>query len=320
MKTLKQTLTSLSILLSTTFANAQAITCDDFSILGIGNDLVNSGSSLVHIKLASEEVNFINYPFISVVMDCNGDTIATGTMVFFGQLGQSVQSYPVNGNIENACLPLTVEFIFGNTNLENDTCFLSLSELQPAVLCSDFTPIGIETDQGNTLINISMQGTETTYIVNPRIRSVIDCTGDTIATGFINSSGQIGQTTQGYPITPFENTVCYPITIELVYGNTNLEIDTCLLTLDGTTGITDLSMVENQYSIFPNPATNQTSIHTDFKQIGSQFCLYDLTGKILLTGKIVSEITTLEMQNFSEGIYFLKIDNSLNKTTKVIKK
>ena len=128
MKPMKQLLTVLIILLSMSMTNAQTINCSDFSILGFGPDQFNSGNSVVHIHFGGDTIDFIDYPFISVVTDCNGDTIATGNMNFFGQTGQTVQSYPVTGNITNACLPITVEFIYGNTNLQIDTCTFSLIE------------------------------------------------------------------------------------------------------------------------------------------------------------------------------------------------
>jgi hypothetical protein len=319
MKAIKQLLTVLIILLSRSITNAQVISCSDFSLLGIGHDSFNSGNSVVHIKFMGDPQDFINYPFVSCVTDCNGDTIATGNMNFFGQMGQSVQSYPVTGDITNACLPITIEFIFGNTNFEIDTCTFSLSSLPTALTCGDFMPIGIQVDQSNTLVNISMQGTGNTYISNPRISIVTDCSGDTIATGFINSSGQIGLSTQGYPITPITTTICYPITIEFIYGNTNFEIDTCFLTLNTTAANQELSNSETTFSIFPNPMINEINIQTNLDQIGTKYLIYDYTGKLTLMGKLDSVRTVLDIRTFSNGMYFIRIGKNLEKTFKIIK-
>ena len=319
MKKLQKTLTFLTIWLSVTFANAQTINCNDFSILGFGTDPFNSGNSLIHILLEGDSMDFISYPYISLVTDCNGDTIATGSLSFFGQMGQTVQSYPVTGDITNTCLPITFELVYGNTNFETDTCTFSLNSLPTALTCGDFIPIDIEVDQSNTLINISMLGTGNTYISNPRISFVTDCSGDTIATGFISSSGQIGLSTQGYPITPLGNTVCYPITVEFIYGNTNFETDTCLLTLDATTGTPESSIIESAISIFPNPASNEITIQTNKAIHENNYLIYDYQGNLILTGKLISENTFVDISSLSNGLYLLKIDDHLGEIFKVLK-
>lgn len=317
MKKLKTTKTLLLMMLWTTFASAQSITCNDFSILGFEPDL--PGQSRIHIRLDGDSMDFISYPYISFVTDCNGDTIATGSPNFFGQMGQTVQSYPVTGDITNTCLPINVAFVFENTNFQTDTCILTLTSLQAPLTCSDFIPLGIFVDQFNTLINISMAGTGNTYISNPLISIVTDCVGDTVATGFLNSSGQIGLSVQGYPITSLANTVCYPLTVEFLYGNTNFETDTCLLTLNATTVTQESSIVESAISIFPNPASYEIIIRSNKAIHENNYLVYDYQGNLILIGKINSENTFVDISNLSNGMYFLKIDNSLGEIFKVLK-
>jgi hypothetical protein len=319
MKTFKQFLSAVSICLSTTFAHAQVFNCSDFSILGYGNDPNIPGNSLIHIYVGGDSLDFISYPYITVVTDCNNDTIATGSMNFFGQIGQTVQSYSVTGDITSACLPISVEFVYGNTNFETDTCVLSLSGLPSPLLCDDFMPIDIQVDQSNTQINITMQGTENSYIFNPSISFVTDCEGDTIATGFINYSGQIGLSTQGYPITSTGNSVCYPVIVEFIYVNTNSETDTCFLTLENTNGAPELSIFESNLSIFPNPASNEVTIQTNKALQGKKYFIYDYHGKLILSGKLISENTFIEINKFSNGLYILKIDDHLGEKYNIIK-
>jgi hypothetical protein len=319
MKKLQKTLTFLTICLSTTLINAQAFNCADLSILGFGPDPFNSGNSNIHIHLAGDSMEMINYPYISLVTDCNGDTIATGSLSFFGQMGQTVQSYPVTGDITNACLPITIQFIYGNTNFLTDTCVLLLNSLPAALTCNDLIPIDIQVDQSNTLINISLLGTANTYISDPHISFVTDCSGDTIATGFINHSGQIGLSTHGYPITSLVNSVCYPITVEFIFGNTNFETDTCLLTLNATTGNSIYPSVENVISIFPNPATNEITIQTNKSMLGKNYLVYDYQGKLILTGKLISEKTFVDIDRFSNGLYLFRIDGLSGDIIKVLK-
>lgn len=319
MKKIKKTLTFLSSVLFASFANAQSITCNDFFMLGIGPDPFNPGNSIVHVHMNGNSNDFINYPYISFVTACNGDTIATGGMNFFGQMGQTVQSYPVTGDITNACLPINVEFVYGNSNFQTDTCILTLTSLPAPLTCSDLIPLEIQVDQSNTLIKISMLGTGNTYISNPRISIVTDCVGDTIATGFVNYSGQIGQSTQGYPITSPTNTVCYPITVEFIYGNTNFETDTCLLTLNSPTSIMETMQMEKLISIYPIPSSDKISIITGQKMLEENYQIIDSKGSVMIVGKLVSDYTQLDISQLPNGLYFLKMGNRYRNIIKFIK-
>lgn len=86
-------------------------------------------------------------------------------------------------------------------------------------------------------------------------------------------------------------------------------------------GIT--SIEEGQISTFefyPNPTTNQIYLKADNKLLGSIYTIYDYTGKTVLTGKILSEYTVIELANLSRGIYLMNVGKNIQtKTFKVIK-
>lgn len=298
---------------------SQTIDCSDFSILGFGPDTLTEGNFVLHVRMEGETTDFINYPFISVVLDCNGDTVATGNMNFFGQFGQSVQSYPVTGILSSACLPLTVEFVYGNANLENDTCRLDFIAFPEPVSCPDFLPVSVESDQFNTLVNISMLGSENAFITSPRISFVKDCNGDTIATGFVNYAGQIGQSTIGYAISSISNTICYPLTIEFIFSNTNTNRDTCLLTLDTATGISPSVFMNPPYSVFPNPFNKEITIQIKSGEIGKKYFICSSQGSVLAVGNLLSEKTVVDFSRFSKGPYFLRIEGHSGKTISLLK-
>ena len=53
---------------------------------------------------------------------------------------------------------------------------------------------------------------------------------------------------------------------------------------------------------------------------GSIYTIYDYTGKTVLTGKILSEYTVIELANLSRGIYLMNVGKNIKtKTFKVIK-
>jgi len=107
------------------WAQTGVFSCADISISSVTANEFDSTTTLINIQLEGSAADFMNYPMVTSVTDCNGNVIATGSLFYFGQFGQSVQGYPVsliNGPI---CYPITAEFIFGDMNLVNDTCQLT---------------------------------------------------------------------------------------------------------------------------------------------------------------------------------------------------
>ena len=81
--------------------------------------------------------------------------------------------------------------------------------------------------------------------------------------------------------------------------------------MDAELGINDKIDVFNEYRIYPNPTNSLLSINGEFESIE----LYTLEGKILLT----SNEKVINLEEFTNGIYLLKINGRNNKTFKIIK-
>ena len=108
-------------------AYCQPNSCGDFTLVNIATDSINQNTLQISIHYGATSSSFVNYPYISALIDCQGDTVATGNMFWFGQMGQSTIDYPVNTNSGMPCLPLTAVFIYGDNSMVNDTCQLSFS-------------------------------------------------------------------------------------------------------------------------------------------------------------------------------------------------
>ena len=84
--------------------------------------------------------------------------------------------------------------------------------------------------------------------------------------------------------------------------------------------------VQNGYSksnisVYPNPAKNVINVKTaDTKLLGMAYSIYDNAGKVVLSGKITSENTSIELGNLAAGIYMLSIADNMKQTFKVIKR
>ena len=91
-----------------------------------------------------------------------------------------------------------------------------------------------------------------------------------------------------------------------------------VLTIDNNVGINELAN-DNLFSIYPNPTTSQINLKANTMLLGSNYRMYDNTGKTVLSGKINSETSVLELGNLSNGIYLLRIGDNVKRTFKVIK-
>jgi len=91
-----------------------------------------------------------------------------------------------------------------------------------------------------------------------------------------------------------------------------------ILTVNNNVGINEFTQ-DNLFSVYPNPAKSQINVKADATLLGSLYTVYDNTGKVVLSGKINSENTTIELGNLSGGIYLFSVGENLKQTFKVIK-
>ena len=85
-----------------------------------------------------------------------------------------------------------------------------------------------------------------------------------------------------------------------------------------TVGINENSQ-SNLFSVFPNPAQSVINVKADSKLIGEIYSIYDNTGRVVLTGKLNSQSTTIELGNLSGGIYMFSVGENMKQAFKVIK-
>ena len=87
---------------------------------------------------------------------------------------------------------------------------------------------------------------------------------------------------------------------------------------EGNVGIGD-QIQNNSISIFPNPAQSVINVMADNKFLSEIYSIYDNTGKVVLTGKLNSQNTTIELGNLSGGIYMFSVGENMKQSFKVIK-
>jgi hypothetical protein len=81
--------------------------------------------------------------------------------------------------------------------------------------------------------------------------------------------------------------------------------------VDACTGITTVS--EAGFSVYPNPTSGLLNVETTTDD--NTITVFDLVGNAVYTVKSTSLKTEIDMQNFANGIYFLKVENSKTVST-----
>jgi len=75
------------------------------------------------------------------------------------------------------------------------------------------------------------------------------------------------------------------------------------------------SFNENSFAIYPNPATTILNIENN-DVIITDISIYDVSGRLVYTDKsITSEVSTINIQNLNEGIYFITIQDEQNRSS-----
>lgn len=202
------------------------------------------------------------------------------------------------------------------------TISFSCTLMAQSVSCADFSVLGIGPNQFDSSVhNVSIQfsAPSTMHVNYPYVAAVLDCNGDTVATGGMSFFAHLGQTTNDYMVALSGSLTCEPLTVVFVYGNDSFDVDTCILSFGTTAGLSNTDETADAFSVFPNPVKSQVTIQTGISQLGTDYFVYDHTGKLMLTGRIDLENTLVDMNKLSRGIYFFRVGSDLKQTSKAVK-
>ena len=171
--------------------------------------------------------------------------------------------------------------------------------------------------------------TETFEVINYSHNNVIDLTGNHLTVRFpniqladsnSNPTGSIGFIQ--YRIKPKANWISDTISnTASIYFDYNLPIitNTAKSYFMSITSVNEQFLQTKEVNISPNPTNGLLTITSkyNFEKIE----LSNVTGQVLLSETVNDKTHQLQLQNFAEGIYFVKIvyDNGMSVTKKVVK-
>ncbi|MFC2097011.1 YCF48-related protein [Bacteroidota bacterium] len=87
----------------------------------------------------------------------------------------------------------------------------------------------------------------------------------------------------------------------------------------GILNIADIHL-NSLINVFPNPAIDIITIKANNSLIGADYNIFDQSGRIVLTGKILDETSFININHLETGIYFLQVEELSKQSFKVIKK
>ncbi|MFN4971689.1 MAG: T9SS type A sorting domain-containing protein, partial [Bacteroidota bacterium] len=83
-------------------------------------------------------------------------------------------------------------------------------------------------------------------------------------------------------------------------------------------GVQDIDK-DHAIQIYPNPTKSSVKLKVDNRLIGKQYRLTDTKGKVVLSGVITVEDDIIDLDELSNGMYFLTLVNHLSQPIKLIK-
>ena len=87
--------------------------------------------------------------------------------------------------------------------------------------------------------------------------------------------------------------------------------------LKGESPLSNTTFETNTLKLYPNPVVSVLNIKTDYNLINQPFTIIDGLGRVILKGKLNEVETSINVEQLSKGIYYLKVSG--NSSSKFIK-
>lgn len=116
--------------------------------------------------------------------------------------------------------------------------------------------------------------------------------------------------TNAYQIRVWPEVSCTPTKTAYNYSSSNV-------VNVSTNGIDD--NLYGNIQLYPNPVSDILTVKVKAGFINYPFVISDLTGRVLVTGKLTSEIMQIDITDLDAGVYFFKIGDLSNLVFKIIK-
>ena len=196
---------------------------------------------------------------------------------------------------------------------------LAFTGMAQTLTCSDFSVIGVKFTGTDPVVSIKLNAPASAFANYPHVLAVLDCNGNTVATGAPFFFGQLGQSTTDYPVTVSNSAPCEPLRIVFVYISNTFVSDTCRMVYNKT-GLASTSKNVTAFEVLTNSATDHITIKNLFHQANNAFQVYDASGRLVLNSVLQSDTTAVDLSPFAAGLYVIRLEGAFPASFKVMKR
>jgi hypothetical protein len=120
---MKKNICILFLLIQTSIIGYTQVTCNDFTVQQIQMDATQQNWEIT-IFLDADSTAFINYPFVALMVNAAGDTVAQGGLEYFGQFGQTTNVFHPSVIMGDPSFEGDIYFVY-----DSDTCVFNTANL-----------------------------------------------------------------------------------------------------------------------------------------------------------------------------------------------
>jgi hypothetical protein len=143
-----------------------------------------------------------------------------------------------------------------------------------------------------------------TWSVSPNFGSISSGQGSNAIT--VNATSNIGT---GYTMSVTASNGCGISPVRAI-SNLKIVAGSSALELANTPEVQTekVAFVEEEMSLFPNPASDMITLQVNNTLIGQEYIVFDAIGKVIYKNRIQSTSELIQLENFNNGYYFVKVN------------
>lgn len=263
--------------------------------------------------LNDKKTPHINYPFVSCVINSQGDTIAKGKLDAFVHFSGKTETYTTRFAGRFTLLNDTYTIVF---KYDNDSCLFNYIYTETQPLCDSLLLLGFGFNDTEDSLMLHLYNGKNSLIMEPYISYVLDSKGDTVSKGFLESFG-LWRKSPGifYAHGIFSKNESYSVVFKY-------NADSCVIQLNKTmTGVNKNEQPASSlyFDIYPNPSQGSITVTTTGK-MPFNVTIYNLNGQYVWQEKMIVSQKVLDINMLTKGIYLIVFqdDNALFFSKKLV--
>jgi hypothetical protein len=182
-----------------------------------------------------------------------------------------------------------------------------------------FTPASTAVPSCATTVTMSIMVNPLPNVSLKAFNNVCDNAGIVNLTGGSPAGGTYsGSSVSNNSFNPSIGVGSYPITYSYTNSSGCSSSETKNLTVISCSSSSLVELNERGIILYPNPTSNSFIVETSEELNSKEFIIHDVSGRVLSTGTIIGNTTTIQVSTLSTGTYYFKLLET-NRTLKFVK-